>query len=490
MSLSQHAQPVPKILALSLVGAVCFAQTLAPLSVLAQSRSSRDVPHTNWLNKPSEKASERASVSKSRKVESAPDVSSESKSSSVESAPDVSSENKSRSVENAPGVSSERKSRSVENASEVSTESKSESITETSPAEQSAEHAPERVSSVPSQTAAKATKEADLLKGSVTRSSSKSPLLYDKIQELPKGTTINLVSLVNINSEVNAKGDEIWVRVGNDVHGPSEVAVPGGWYMHGVVTESAGRRRGGLDGYVTVKFDKLVSPDRQLEVPFDAHVTSKKSMPKAVAKHLLIDSGHIGLGALGGSIMAVQFGGIGTAIATHGISVGVGAGIGATVGLIGAAKRKGSVSSILPGEEMKLVVAQPVCLPGFDAGLIPSAKPVAHLKNFEVLINKVEFSKDHWGDRNASLLTLNLTVNNKTSSEYKFSNLAVVSDREQVYYPDGLLNGGGTFVKKKVKPNSSETAVVAFSVAGKRHKYWLVLLDRANQHELNRIPIN
>jgi hypothetical protein len=336
----------------------------------------------------------------------------------------------------------------------------------------------------------RATKEAHLLKGSVTHAFAKSPLMYDKPQELTKGTTISLVSLANINSEINRKGDEVWVRVGTNVRGPSEVAVPGGWYMHGLVSDSAPQRRGGRDGYVTVQFDKLVSPDRQLEVPIDAQVTSKASAPKAIAKHLLIDSGHVGLGAAGGAIAAVQFGGIGTAIATHGISVGVGAGIGATIGLIGAAKRKGSVSAIMPGEEMKLVIAQPITLPGFDSTLIPSAKPVAHLDNFEVLINKLAFSKDPWGDNRSKMLTVDITLKNGTSHEYGFSHLAVISDRDEVYYPDPLHNGGTSFVTKKVKPNTSENAVVAFNVDGKRHKYWLVLLDSANQRELNRVPIN
>ncbi len=337
---------------------------------------------------------------------------------------------------------------------------------------------------------ARATKEAHLLKGSVTHAFAKSPLMYDKPQELTKGTTISLVSLANINSEINRKGDEVWVRVGTNVRGPSEVAVPGGWYMHGLVSDSAPQRRGGRDGYVTVQFDKLVSPDRQLEVPIDAQVTSKASAPKAIAKHLLIDSGHVSLGAAGGAIAAVQLGGIGTAIATHGISAGVGAGIGATIGLIGAAKRKGSVSSIMPGEEMKLVIAQPITLPGFDSALIPSAKPIAHLDNFEVLINKLAFSKDPWGDNRSKMLTVDITLKNGTSHEYGFSHLAVISDRDEVYYPDPLHNGGANFVTKKVKPNTSENAVVAFNVDGKRHKYWLVLLDSANQKELNRVPIN
>ena len=139
---------------------------------------------------------------------------------------------------------------------------------------------------------------------------------------------------------------------------------------------------------------------------------------------------------------------------------------------------------------MKLVVAAPVSLPGFDGNLIPSAKPVARLNGFDVLINKSGFSKDPNGDNRSKLLTLNLTVNNRTPHEYGFSDMRVVSDTEEVYYPDVLLNGGGTLLRKKVKPNTTENLVVAFDVDGKQHKYWLVLLDRINNVELNRIPIN
>lgn len=48
------------------------------------------------------------------------------------------------------------------------------------------------------------------------------------------------------------------------------------------------------------------------------------------------------------------------------------------------------------------------------------------------------------------------------------------SDTEEVYYPDGLLNGGKLLKKKS---NRTPNLVVAFDVDGKRHKYWLVLLD-------------
>ncbi|HEY9679710.1 MAG TPA: DUF4352 domain-containing protein [Drouetiella sp.] len=337
---------------------------------------------------------------------------------------------------------------------------------------------------------ASAASEAKVLKGAVTHSIGKSPLMYDKPQEVSKGTSVNLVSLVNINSEVNQKGDEIWMRVGNDVHGPSEVAVPGGWYMHGVVTEAMSAKRLGRDGYVTVQFDKLVSPDKQFEVPFDAHVSSKQSTAKALAKNAAITSVHMGYGALGGSILSVQFTGIGGAIATHGISVGVGAGIGATIGLIGAAKRKGDISQITPGDDMKMVFAQPITLPGFDSKLIPSAKPPAKLENFDVQIKSVAFGKDPNGDKKSARLAVEVVVNNHTKNEYGFAQMAVVSDRGEYYYPNPFANNVNSLFKNRVKPDSSGSAIVVYDVAGKQHKYWLVLMDHATNEELNRVPIN
>jgi len=327
------------------------------------------------------------------------------------------------------------------------------------------------------------------LKGTVTQTDKSTPLLTGSVQALPKGTKVDLTALVNINSEICQKGDEIWMQVSHDVPGGSGVAVPGGWYVHGLVTEAKPQRRGGRDGYVTIQFDKMVGPDKQTEVPFDAKVSTKDSLLKAVAKHVAIDTAHVGLGAVGGSIFAVQMTGISTAIATHGISVGAGAALGATLGAIGAAKRKGSIAAVFPGEELKLVTDEPIVLPGFNSAALLSAKPAPVLKNMEIQINKFKFSRDPFGDSSSSLMKVDLTMNNNTEAAYKFTELAVVSDHNQRYYPSFLSNVQA-LTKMKVEPNQSATGEIAFSVDGKKHKYWLVLLDKSNSEELSRVPIN
>ncbi len=146
---------------------------------------------------------------------------------------------------------------------------------------------------------AEITGSSKVLKGSVRHDGSKSPFLPGVVQTVPKGSTIDIAFSGTFNSEFTQKGDEIMVQVSHDVPGSSGVGVPGGWYAHGLVTDSAVPKRGGRGGYISIMFDKLVSPDGQYEVPFHAEVSTKDSPVKSVAKLVAVDSGYVGLGALG-----------------------------------------------------------------------------------------------------------------------------------------------------------------------------------------------
>ena len=335
---------------------------------------------------------------------------------------------------------------------------------------------------------AEITGSSKVLRGTVRQDGSKSPFLPGVVQTVPKGSTIDIAFSGTINSEFTQKGDEIMVQVSHDVAGSSGVGVPGGWYAHGLVTDSAVPKRGGRAGYISIRFDKLVSPDGQYEVPFNAEVSTKDSPVKGVAKLVAVDSGYVGLGALGGSILAVQYGGLGTAIATHGISVGVGAAIGGTIGLFGAIKRKGNDATFFSGDELKIVTADPISLPGFDKTALPSGKIHEKLKDMAITVNKALFAKDPSGDKASNLLVLDLTVANKTPKECTFCDLVVVSDHNQKYTPSCFQPMQQ--LQKKIKPNTTEAGTIAFGVDGKKRKYWLVLLDPTKENELTRVPIN
>jgi hypothetical protein len=111
------------------------------------------------------------------------------------------------------------------------------------------------------------------------------------------------------------------------------------------------------------------------------------------------------------------------------------------------------------------------------------------LQNLLIQINKFAFSRDPYGDSSSRLMKVELTMNNKTKDSYGFTDFAVVSDHNQRYYPS-MASDLRALTKMKVEPNKSASGEIAFSVDAKKHKYWLVLLDRLNKDELNRTPIN
>ena len=326
----------------------------------------------------------------------------------------------------------------------------------------------------------------DRLQGKVT--ATQSPFLSGSVQSIPAGAHIDLTFMGNLNSEASQKGDEILARLSIDLKDGERVLLPGGWYVHGVVSDTKGQRRLGRDGYVEVEFDKLVSPDGQYELPFEAKFSTHDNQLKAVAKVVAIDSALTTKGAIVGSLVSVQLTGLPVAISTHGISVGIGAAAGAGLGLVGALKRKGKIASLYPGDERQLTVSEPIALPGFDPAAIPSAAPRKQIKNLDLEVRNSHFGKDPFGDSHSRLLTLDVKVNNQTQTEYSFFDLAIVSDHNQRYYP--FLMRGEDNWKKKVPPKSAQEGTMSFSVDGGKRKYWLVLLDKNNREELSRVPVN
>lgn len=333
-------------------------------------------------------------------------------------------------------------------------------------------------------------KNTPLLHGQVSTFKGRSPILPGTSKEIPEGTKVDLVvpDGITVNSEVSRKGDEILVRIANDITRGERVIIPGGWYMRGLVTDARPRKRGGCDGYVEVQVDKLVSPDGDYELPFDATFSTKDNKIKSVFKVVGADAGYVAVGGAAGALLSVQLGGIGTAIMTHGISVGVGAAAGGTIGLIGALKRKGKVASFYSGDVLKLTTAEPVTLPAFDPALLPSKKPAPHLEGLDLTIKDYHFAKPDWGDKSARLLQLDLDVANNTKQYFHFFDLQVISDHGQRYMPTPF--GGFANLHRKVAPGTSGSGQVTFTVDSPKRKYYLIFLSRRTGKELTRVAIN
>lgn len=315
------------------------------------------------------------------------------------------------------------------------------------------------------------------------------PFLTGSLSTVETGTKVELTLTGNLNSEVNQKGDEIFARVAVTVKDGDKIMLPEGWYVHGLVTDIEKQKRLGRNGWVEIEFDRLISPDGEYELPFAAKVSTRDNRLKAVGKTVAIDAGYVSVGALGGTILSAQLTGIPVAIATEGYSLAIGAAIGAGIGAIGALKRKGKIQSFYPGDNITLTIAEPLALPEFKQEAIRSVvHKGAPVSGLTITVNKAKFRKDPFGDKRSRLLTLDVTVDNKTKRPYSFFDLAIVSDHNQLYYPSMFTEM--RVWRKKVLPNKMRQATVRFSVDTPKHKYWIVMLDRQRETELARTPVN
>ncbi|HNH75586.1 MAG TPA: hypothetical protein PLF23_17500, partial [Candidatus Obscuribacter sp.] len=260
------------------------------------------------------------------------------------------------------------------------------------------------------------------------------------------------------------------------------------WVAHGYVTRVDKQKHNGRDGFVEVKFDRIISPDGEWEVPFETSFSTKDNELKSAAKVLFRDTKFATIGALAGSILSVQMTGLPVAISTYGISVGIGGGVGATYGLVCAMARKGKICSVYPGDHVQLKLSEPLSLPGFNPLALDSAKNSSHLPGFSLAVTDFKFEKDPVSqDKRGQVLRLWLTAENRSRRSLNLRNLRVVSEVDDIYAPH-LSAAMMRF--KELAPGGRQSLVLPFSVDSKKHKYSLVLLKDASGAELARAPIN
>ncbi|HEY9683124.1 MAG TPA: hypothetical protein V6C86_16215 [Oculatellaceae cyanobacterium] len=327
-----------------------------------------------------------------------------------------------------------------------------------------------------------------LLQGKVESGDRNSPFIEGSVQTIPKGTKVEFTLTSYINSSVTHKGDEVYMRISGNVPGQEGVSIPGGWYAHGYVTEAKSAQNMHRNGYVEVEFDKLVSPDGHSECDFPAKLSTKDSAITSTLKEVAFGTKCTSVGALGGAICSVQLTGIGGAIATHGISVGVGAGVGAALGIIGALKRQGNDESLYGGDDIKLTISEPIMLPAFKQNMIPSAQKAPKLKDMIISVNKIRFAKDPSGDSQSRLLDVDMTVDNHTKRSYSPRQFIVLDDKGHEFTP--WIGEDLKRLMQKIGPEQSERIDVLYEVNSGKHKYWLSLREPSTGAELSRVPIN
>lgn len=335
-------------------------------------------------------------------------------------------------------------------------------------------------------------------------SPSKTPKLFGRVEHdvspfredgstetIPEGTPLQLTVTSSLNSELAQNGDPIRAVVSADLKDSSgnKILLPGKWEVVGHVSRVEGRKRLGRDGYIEIKFDKLVSPDGKWEVPLDASASTKESTAKTVVKQAATTTGYAAVGAIGGSIISVQLTGIPLAVATHGLSVAAGAALGGTVGVAAALRRKGDILCAFPGDEINIRLPAPIVLPGFKQEIVPSKAPIPKMEGLNIIVKKYQFNPFPFGDKKSRLLSVTFLVENHTNKEYSFGDFAVVCNRNHSYLPYADTQNFKQRLKK-VGPNAVQEATITFQVGAPRLKYSLVLLEGGRANILSQVAIN
>lgn len=327
-----------------------------------------------------------------------------------------------------------------------------------------------------------------ILKGAVSHDVS--PFKDDGSTEtIPQGTPLKLTVTTSLNSELAETGDEIRAIVSTDVRDGKNIVLPGKWQVIGKVTNVQGVKRMGRDGYIEIKFEKLVSPDGKWEVPLDAAASTKESAVKTITKQAATTTGYAAVGAVGGSIASVQLTGLPLAVATHGLSVAAGAAVGGTLGVAAALHRKGNILCAFPGDEINIRLPSTITLPAFKQETVPSKAPLPQLDDVSISVKDHKFMPYPFGDKQSRLLAVTFMVENNSKTEYSFADIGVVCNHNHPYLPYADTQNFKQ-LRKKVKPGALQEATIVFQVANPRLKYSLVLVDKASSNILSQVAIN
>jgi len=326
---------------------------------------------------------------------------------------------------------------------------------------------------------------SDVLHGGVQESIEQelpSKIFTGEYKEIDKHEVIEMTVDQVIDGNISIEGDEFFAKVTGDV-GKNGVVLPKGTVAHGVITQSGEAKRLGRDGFVTLKFDYLVTPDGR-KIPIEGGVSTKMHPLKQFGKIVATDVGYTTVGGIAGGWLALNTLGLEAAIASQGYTVAGGAAIGGTIGLAMSLYRKGKNALIAPGDEIKIRLKTPVELPVYRNEALKQEELT--YPGFTVHITNVEYEKDPFGEPNTIALTMQ--VENLSDKTFSCMDVTLTNDYKQVFYPSVFGDTGMMF--QQIKPGDRLIGKMSFAVNDVKGVYWLTFYDRMTKKELAKISVD
>lgn len=328
---------------------------------------------------------------------------------------------------------------------------------------------------------------AEPLKGSVTESNEfkqmEDDIFTGKVETLNRKEIINMTVSQVLDSSFSVEGDEFFAEVTDDVYGDKGIIIPKGTYAHGKLTNTTGPGRMGKEATMDLSFDYLVTPDGR-EIPIEGKMTTKLHPITQGAKIVAQDVGYTVAGGAVGGLMALNWLGLGAAIASQGYTLAGGAAVGGVAGLGVALIRKGNHVLIAPGDEIKVKINTSMDLPVYKKEALKQEE--VFYDGLTISINDVKHEKDPFGEANT--ITLTVLISNMSDKTLSGFDMALVNDYNAKFSPS--IFGNTKLMFRQIKPGDKFIEQVSFAVDNINRKYWLTFYDRKNSEVITKISVD
>lgn len=328
---------------------------------------------------------------------------------------------------------------------------------------------------------------AEPLKGSVTETeefkNTADEMFTGKVETLNRKEIINMTVSQVLDSSYSIEGDEFFAEVTDDVYGDKGIIIPKGTLAHGKLTNTTEPGRLGKEATMDLAFDYLVTPDGR-EIPIEGKMTTKLHPVTQGAKIVAQDLGYTVAGGAVGGLMALNWLGLGAAIASQGYTLAGGAAIGGVAGLGVALIRKGNHVLIAPGDEIKVKINTAIDLPVYKEEALRQEEIT--YEGLDISINDVRHEKDPFGEVNT--ITLTVLISNMSDKTLSGFDMALVNDYNVKFSPS--IFGDTKLMFRQIRPGDKLVENVSFAVDNINRKFWLTFYDRKNSQIIAKVSVD
>lgn len=308
-------------------------------------------------------------------------------------------------------------------------------------------------------------------------------LFTGEIEHLERKDIINMTVSQVLDSNINIEGDEFFAEVTDEVKGDKGVIIPKGTIAHGRITQTGDPQRLGRQGWISLDFDYLVTPDGR-EIPIEGKMSTKLHPVAEASKIVVQDVGYTLAGGAVGGFLALNWLGLEAAIASQGYTVAGGAAIGGAIGLGMALIRKGSDVLIAPGDQIRVKINTSVPLPVYKETALMQHE--MFYPGLDIHISDIRHEKDPFGEVNT--ITLTVMISNMSDKTFSGLDMGLVNDYNAVFRPS--IFGDTKLMFKQIKPGDKFVGNVSFAVDNIDRKFWLTFYDRRTGTALTKISVD